>query len=316
MSSEPFLPQPEPVAPAAPPNKKSSVKTLVLWVILIMMFLAIWQFFSPEPGKTRSALPAPAPCETVSAWWTTAPVVIVLVLVVVGLRWFWRSYALSVEFGLAMEPGRVAVAERRFAAAFDVFARNAAAYAKKPGYEASARLSLGNAQLWAGELTRAIDTFAAIEKKRAVLFSSSVRTIAAVNLAFAQALLGQLDAAERWSTETRARLTKNRDDRLDYAARLCLAEATIAIRRGRSQEAAELLEKNWATMREVLSGNMMRVAELLRAFVDAAGGVRQSNTLTERLVRVEPVLPGELAFLGVGWPEMHAFLAAHGLAGR
>jgi hypothetical protein len=317
MSSEPlpFLPEPEPVTPPTPP-KKSGRKTLVLWVILIMMFLAIWQFLAPEPGTGKPPAPVAPPCEPASWWVTTAPWLAIAVCLFFAVRWFLRAYGQSLEFNVAQEPGRVAVAERRFGAAFDVFARNVVAYAKKPPYVASANLALGHAQLWAGEIPRAIETFAGIEKKRAVLFSSSVRTIAAVNLAFAQALAGQPDAAERWCAETRARLAKNRDDRLEYAARLCLAEATIALRRGRGVDAAALLEKNWVTMREVLNANMMRVAEVLRAFAEAAGGVRQSNTIPERLVRVEPVLPGEFAFLGLQWPEMQTFLAAHGLGAR
>jgi hypothetical protein len=52
---------------------------------------------------------------------------------------------------------------------------------------------------------------------------------------------------------------------------------------------------------------------LVRAFAEAQGGVRASNTVAERLVRVEPVVQGELAFLGLEWPEMQAFLGAHGM---
>jgi hypothetical protein len=316
MSTEPFLPAPEPVAPSTT-AKKATVKTLVLWAVLIAMFLGIWQFLAPGSETAKPQLSALPACEP-SPWWVTmGPIALGPCVLGVAL-WFFlsRAYGQRLEFNLTQEPGRLAVAERRFGAAIEVFARTATAYAKSPGYAVAASLSLGYAQLWSGDLPRALETFATIEKKRLVIFSSSVRTLAAVNLAFAHALAGQLEAAERWCAEARTRIAKNRDDRLEYASRLCLAEATVALRRGRVAEAGELLEKNWSTIREVLNANTVRAAEILRAFVEVGGGVRQSNTSTERLIRVEPVLPGEFAFLGVQWPEMDAFLAAHGLGAR
>jgi hypothetical protein len=310
-ATPPFLPEPEPAprAPVAPKN--SGVKRLALWVVLVVMFLAIWQFLAPDPKKP-SGPPLPA-CEPSPMWLTVLPYVVVFGLLFLLLRRFYRSYGESLEFNVAQEAGRLALAERRFGAAFDVFRRNEAAYAKKPPYAVAVALALGNAQLFAGNLEDAAATLAKVERSRFVLFSSATRTMAAVHLAFVQALSGQLDAAERWCAEARARITKNKDDRLDYAARLCLAEAVVALRRGRSAEASALMTENWNTMREVLNGNTMRAAEVLRAFAEAAGGVRASNTVAERLVRVEPVVPGEFAFLGVGWPEMRAFLAAHHL---
>lgn len=312
MSSEPlpFLPEPEPVTPPAPP-KKTAVKTLILWVVLIVTFLSIWQFLAPAPGaKPEPVLP---PCESAPIWHSVAPYVAFFAIFVGVYRWFLRGYAQSLEFNVAQEPARVAIAERRFGAALDVLTRTQQTYAKKPVYEASASIAVGCAQLWAGRLGDAINTLATVERKRTVLGSSSIRVVAGVHLALAHALAGELEAAERWASETRARITKSKDDRLEYAARLCLAETVVRLRRGQPAEALALLERNWTTMREVLNGNTMRVAEVLSAFAEAARGVRQSNTMAERLLRVEPVLPGDFAFLGVKWPEMQTFLDAHGL---
>lgn len=312
MSNEPlpFLPEPELMAPPAPP-KKSAWKTLLLWVILVVMFLTIWQFLTPDGSATPD--PALAPCAPPPAWQTVAPYAAFIAILFFLYRWFVRTYRQSVDYNVGQEPGRFALAERRFGAALDVFTRTQAAYAKQAAYEGAASISLGNAQLWAGRLDEAISTFATIERKRAVLFSSSIRTLAAVHLTLAQALAGQLDASERWASETRSRIAKNRDDRIDYAARLCLAEAVVLLRRGRAEDASALLERNWTIMREILNGNTMRAAEVLSAFAESTRGVRQSNTMAERLLRVEPTLPGDFAFLGVKWPEMQAFLDAHGL---
>src|SRR5215831_10923647 len=37
------------------PPLKQRTKTLVLWVILVLLFLAIWQLVSPAPGERRRA---------------------------------------------------------------------------------------------------------------------------------------------------------------------------------------------------------------------------------------------------------------------
>jgi hypothetical protein len=73
------------------------------------------------------------------------------------------------------------------------------------------------------------------------------------------------------------------------------------------------LEKNWLTIRATLTANDVRLAEILRAFAEASGSVREYNTVGERLIRVEPVSGNEFAFLGVRWPAMNAFLVSHRL---
>jgi hypothetical protein len=109
----PFLPEPEPLTPAKPPQK-SGIKTLALWVVLILMFLAIWQFLAPDPN---SAHPPAPPCEPGPMWTRVLPYAICFGLVALLYRWFWRTYQVSLDFNVAQEPGRIALAERRFAAA-------------------------------------------------------------------------------------------------------------------------------------------------------------------------------------------------------
>jgi len=194
------------------------------------------------------------------------------------------------------------------------FAAVAGAHAKRPAYASAAQVSLAHAQLWSGRIDDALATLVKVEKARAVLFSSQVRTLAATHLAFAYGLAGDLDAAGRWAAAARDRLAKNRDDRMICAAYLRLGEAVIAIRRGESARAAALLDERWPLMREAFTANTMRAVEVVRAFAEAGGGVREYNKVGERLLRIEPTAPGEMAFLGAKWPEMRAFLAAHGLA--
>ena len=322
----PFLPEPEPEAVAGPAKKHNPRKTLVLWVILIVMFLAIWQFLSPEARKDPShgvqharsgevvaveACP-PAP----SSWWGgTVSVVLPTGIVVLLAYLFLRAYGQSAAFAAAQEPGRLAMAQGRFAEASAKFQATLPLFAKQPLYRAVLVINVADAELRAGRFDSAIAACAEIERSRTMLFGSSVRMRIATLSAITYALRGDVAAAERWAADARGRIAKTREDRMGHAAYLCLAEAMIACRRGDSAGAIALVDARWNELRYSLNADSMRVVEVVRAFAEAQGGVRAMNTVAERLVRVEPVAPGELAYLGAEWPEMKAFLGAHGIAG-
>ena len=113
--------------------------------------------------------------------------------------------------------------------------------------------------------------------------------------------------------DSRERLAKCGDDRTYAGSKLCLAEAILSMRRGDAASAVASFEKRWLLLRGTLDTNTMRVVEVVRAFAEVGGGVRQYNTVQERLIRVEPIAGNEFAFLGVRWPEMQAFLISHQL---
>src|SRR5262249_12569631 len=154
---------------------------------------------------------------------------------------------------------------------------------------------------------------AVVERSRALLLGSGVRVRIATHTAFLQALSGEIALSERWVGEARMRIAKNKEDRMMHAASLALAEATLSCRRGEHTAAVKRLDEVWLEMRASMNADTFRVVEIVRAFAEAQGGVRASNTAVERLVRVEPVMKGEFSYLGVKWPEMKAFLEAHDL---
>jgi hypothetical protein len=285
-------------------------------VLLIVMFLAIWQFLSPAtPTHHPSATPPPPPCENAGSFWSSTltsfgPAAILFLL----FFWFIKRSQGVPRFNLSQEPGFRALAERRFSDAAEVFGSLAARFKKRPFVQAVALFNSAHALLWGGRFEEAIASLARVEKVFGVTRFSGIRAAAARELVLANALLGDLDTAERWAEDCWVRLAKSQDDRLFGAAILCLNEAVLQLRRGKPPEASASLEKNWLTLRDKLPGNQLRVAEILRAFAEASGGVREYNKVGERLVRIEPVTGNEFEFLGVRWPEMHAFLAAHGLA--
>ncbi len=322
MSAEPFLPEPEVIA--APPSKKSGVKTLVLWVILIVMFLTIWQFLTPaerqpasnmnEAADATHQICAAACTSSASSSWSTILALSPLLIVVVLAYFFLRAYKLNDTFNLAQEPGRLAMVHRRFDEAAALFRASVPRFAKQPAYLAMAVLNVGEALLRAGRLDESIATFAEVERSRVLLLGSGVRTRIATHTALVYALSGDTALAERWTTDARMRIAKNKEDRLGHAAQLCLAEAILSARKGDHAAAVALLDARWLEMRFSLNADSFRAVEVVRTFAETQRGVRASNAAAERLIRIEPVSKGEFAYLGVKWPEMKLFLDAHGVA--
>lgn len=321
MSAEPFLPEPE--VTAAPPPKKSGVKTLVLWVILIVMFLTIWQFLTPAERKPASNMNEAAEatqriCDACTSSsgssWSTIMALAPLLIVVVLAYFFLRAYKLNDTFNLAQEPGRLAMVNRRFDEAVELFRASVPRFAKQPAYRAMAVLNVGEALVRAGRLDEAIAAFAEVERSRILLLGSGVRTRIATHTALVYALSGEIAVAERWTADARMRIAKNKDDRLGHAAQLCLAEAVLASRKGDHAGAVALLDARWLEMRFSLNADSFRAVEVVRTFAETQRGLRASNAAAERLIRIEPVHKGEFAYLGVNWPEMKLFLDAHGVA--
>jgi tetratricopeptide (TPR) repeat protein len=331
--ARPFLPEPDPEP--AKPVKRQARRALALWVLLIVMFMGIWQFLSPTPEPSgaaprrqtshatararddadvdRRAVAPKEVCPESTSSWSGVVTVAPLVLIGVFFFLFLRAYTGSRSFNRDEEPGLVALAERRFSSAIEIFEKVAEANAKRPAHAAAARTHLALAQLEAGELDAALATFAKVERSVGLLRSSGVRLRGAQELALVHALLGDLETGQRWADDARKRLAATLDGRTYYASRLSMAEAVLAIRRGDSAGAAALLEKNWLVLRATLDGNSMRVVEVLRAFAEVGGGLRQYNVVQERVLRVQPVTGNELAFLGARWPEMQSFLVSHAL---
>jgi hypothetical protein len=321
----PFLPEPEAVVTPAK-KQHNRTKTLALWVILIVMFLAIWQFLTPaeHTDSSRRGQTAPpyngiaveaCPPAPSSGWPGTIGLLAPTAIAVLLGYAFLRAYRQNAAFARAQEPGRLAMAQRRFAEASAAFQSTLPLFAKQPLYRAVAVINVAEAELRAGRFDSAIAACAEIERSRTLLFGSGVRMRIATISAMVYALRGDVATAERWAEDARRRLAKSTEDRMGNGAYLCLAEAMIACRRGDPTGAVALLDARWNELRYSLNADSMRTVEVVRAFAEAQGGVRAMNTVAERLVRIEPVSPGELAYLGVEWPEMKAFLGAHGIAG-
>jgi hypothetical protein len=310
--SAPFLPERD---WAAPSKTSKSRRTLILWAVLLVMFLIIWQFLTPAERPASQDLAVPV-AESSPSWsgspFIFLPFVIAGAMILVFLN-FLRGYRQVVHFNLTQEPGRLALAQRRFAEAVDLFRATLPRFAKHPVYRWAVVLHVVESQLKMGRLDDAIASCAEIERSRILLGGTTIRARLASFTSLLYALKGDVPLAEHWAGHARNRIAKNSDDRMGHTGDLSLAETAIACRRGDYAGALKLLDERWLELRYTMTADTMRVVEVLRAFAEAQGGVRASNVVAERLLRIEPVTKGEFAFLGVEWPEMKTFLAAHGL---
>lgn len=309
-ANAPYLPPIEPTDNK--PTKRHGKRTVFLWLLLILMFVAIYQLFSgPGPGHhdhlAHAAPPPPRDDSGSNALIGMLPAIGIVLLFVLFL---WRQLRGGAKLYGRLEPGYLALADGDLGGAAAVFSSVAQQYRKQATYAGVARLSLSTTLMRQGELARATDEAIAVERTPGLLFGSEVRLHAAVHLAMLYTLRGQLDAARRWCEEGRRRLARGQNRTLT-AALLRLAEILLLARDGKRDEAARALDRDRPRLEESLSVSSMKKAWLLRAWCAAADGTRGS--VEPWLTMARSGRTGELRWLGTEWPELRAFIDAHDL---
>jgi hypothetical protein len=163
------------------------------------------------------------------------------------------------------------------------------------------------ALLRTGDLASATETLTALDRRTA-RGMPTLRAKIASQLAVLYALRGEPAPADRWIAETKARLKgTGNEQRIDGA--LVFTQLVNGIRRDDEETALESLAAAWETLEGTLPTAELRPFRVLRAFATARR--RPPETLAaDPSVRgaFEGVRPRELSWLGVDWPEMHAFL--------
>jgi len=302
----PYLPPVEPTDNPPAAKKRSARKTIVLWIVLIVMFIAIYQFTAPTP-HARHAAPEPRTDPWSSFLYGFLPALGLIALVILFLR---RQLLGGSKLNAKLEPGNLALADGDLGRAADIFGGLAHEYRKQTTYAAVARLSLATALMRQGELGKAVEAAITVERAPGLLFGGDVRTMAAIHLGMLYALRGDVDAATRWCDDARRRLPRGQQRTLT-AALLKIAEVLVLARGGRRDDAARALDRDWHRLEEALTVTAMRKAWLLRAWCAAADPTRGS--VEPWLTMVRAGRKGELAWLGAEWPELRAFLDAHDL---
>src|SRR5688572_29480608 len=77
METPPYLPEHAPPPPPPRSVKSTSARSLILWVILIVLFLTIWQFLSPAERVPSSPPQCVAPCALPSSAWSSTLITLI-----------------------------------------------------------------------------------------------------------------------------------------------------------------------------------------------------------------------------------------------
>jgi hypothetical protein len=292
-ANAPYLPPLEPTDNA--PLKKHVRRTIFLWLLLMLMFVSIYQFFgTPETHHHVAHAPPRDDWNPISS--------LLPALVALGV-FYWlirRQLATGARLSAKLEPGQQALADGDLGRAVETFAAVARQYKRQPACAAMAKL----------QLKKALDAAAEAERAPGLLFRSEVRLHAATDLALLYALSGDSHAATRWCEDGRRRLA-SAGQRALCAALLRQAEIVVVARTGQNGDAARAFDRDWRRLEEVLPAAWMRISWVVRCFVAAGDGTRGS--VEPWLTMARSGRKGELRWMAAEWPELAAFLDAHDL---
>jgi tetratricopeptide (TPR) repeat protein len=248
-----------------------SLRVIALWVVLIVLFIAFYNFFNPH-----GSLPG---------WSTWFPLLVMAVVVAFSVRAGKRvqqGTRLNAEGNMLMARGRVVAALEKFEAARPLF--------KNQSQDVLA-FNVGLCHLLLWQLEAAEREFQ--RARSAAQLSADVRPLIPTRLALVAALRGEVGEAHERLEE--ARTAGGEGDPL-----LVLTEGVLACRRG-----------DWAQARMLLEGPTTHVlGGPLRGLRDALLAWSVERTTGERRY-VDPVTVfGEASTdkLREAWPELVSFL--------
>jgi hypothetical protein len=289
--------------PAA--KKPSAKRTLLLWLVLIVMFIVIYQVFddgSPHDG--------PPPFWTQIGVFDLIPWLL-LATVVGWLTWNLRS---STRYYKAMRPGLHAFAQRRLVEAETELVAAAATAGKAPWAGPLAHYNLALVRIQRGALATAEESLAIVERWAGLAYGSDLRVLAAIELGRVNALRGRTDVARRWIDVAHRRLTRAGSAE-DKRRVFLLAEVLVLLREGKPRDAVARFEQSAIELETTVPYDTMRQWWALTAFAQwQDAGVRDQGAVDMLLRRLQPSRPHELAHLVVEWPELRSFLETHGVA--
>lgn len=218
------------------------------------------------------------------------------------------------QFGAEIDPAIIAMARGDLAKAHATF-RWWAEHATAARISALAWHNLAWTLMLRGELQQAIDALIVNDDhNEAPLRQLGLFATSAVDLALGHALVGDLPAAEAWMAKADER--RSAMGLISVPAMMAFTRAVVDCRSGRAADAARMLDEGWVEYEGVLTGATLRPMRIVRAFAIAASGPRSAGLAEAVLATARPAYPGEYDFLGVAWPEMASFLAAHGIGSR
>jgi hypothetical protein len=300
--SQPYLPPLVPSDNPAVPQKSSARKTLFIWLILVVLFIALYQVFSVP----SHAPPTHAP-ESDFDWGAFATSWLPLVALVLFFVFFFRMFRGSRLVNSRLEPGQLAAVDGDLARARQIYLEVAKLYAKQPSYGANARCNAAVIALFQGDFDVARDELIAVDKTPGLFFGDGIRLYASLTLARLFAVTGDTERANAWLASSQSRLERNVANRLQFLASMHITRAILALRGGRADEAAQILERDWLRIIRACDHNDRQLALTLRAFL-AAQSPRDAGAATPWLVAARSLGPTEIGYATKSWPELRTFV--------
>lgn len=293
--------------PVTTANTPSARRTIITWLVLIALFVALYTFFSKPDAAER---PSPPP------FWAGIGIGDVLPWAFSALVVGWLFWSLH-RAGLVhrqLAPGRGALAQRRYGDAEAAFAAVAAKAGPSPWAAPSAHHELALARLQRGDLAGAAASLATVERWAGLAYGSNLRIGAAIGLARVHALAGHVELARRWLGVAQRRFPKDVLGEVSWSA-LALAEVLVLLREGKPRAAIALYEQRATELETTVPYDTMRQWWALVAFAQwQDAGPRDQGAIDMLLRRLQPLPPHGLAPLVVAWPELRGFLETHGVA--
>lgn len=275
------------------------IRTLLLWVVLIVMFAAIYFMFDGASPESRGI--------TRLLGWLLVPLAAVMALIVI-----FRVREMR-RFRVENNAAAVMLAKGELERARGVF-QTWVDRGMGPVPASVARRNLGWTLMRMGKLRDALGVLEDSEAQQGQgIRSVDMYATTALDLTLLHALLGDVSAAESWMAKVAGR--EPAGPQPWYLGVKAFARAVLDCRAGRTEEAARVLDDRWAELEAVLTGEILRPLRVVRAFAHAGAGPRGAGIPEMQLANTRPAYPGEYDFLGVDWPEMATFLAAQRLSG-
>lgn len=313
----PYLPPPEPQDNPAEAQKPGGTRNVVRWLVLIGLFVALYQFLlssRPHPRPMEGDAVA-APTKKTGDGLAGSALALLWPIGLIGgfialVRWQIRG---SSRFALAQEPGILALAVGDTKTAARVFAEVEARYRDQVNFAGLARLNHATALLRAGDLRGAAALLVKLERTAGLLYRSDLRLHAAVGLCEVYALRGDVVASRRWLEDARRRLSRV-TERTYPGAMLRRAEVLLLCREGHAAESAALLDRDLRLIESGVNVQTMRLLWLVRAYLTTQlGGAREQGAAARWIDLLRPARPGELAALA-DWPALRLYAEAAGLS--
>jgi tetratricopeptide (TPR) repeat protein len=276
---------------------------VLVWILLIVLFLVIWQVLQPAtPPDPDAATASP------SFWTGTGRTLLPMaVFAPLFLAFLWATRTAQSAFS----QGARSVAEGEYANAEQVYLGLARKMWWFPPYAGFAQYNLGVARLERGDLSGASDALAKVATRS--LTTRALAPGAACHLALIYALRGEIAAATRWIEEARHLMAKTATAP-GISVMVPFAEAVIDVREGRGQEALRRLDENAKQLDGTFTMKWSRRVRALRALAtERIVTAREAGAVDAIVNALLPAAPNEFLLLTVEWPEMQTFLTMRGL---